>query len=65
MSQIPGDTRPTRRRRSLAWIYYSILAVLSLFAIPATHGGSLIVTALLGLYATYLYRGGRIVIWFW
>ncbi len=63
-SNIPGDTRPVRRR-SKAWVYYAVLAVLFLFAVPSTHGASLIATALCGLYAAYIYRGGRIVLWFW
>jgi hypothetical protein len=54
-----------RRHRSVAWIYYAILAVVSLAVVPQTGGSSLVLTALLVLYATYIYRGGRIVIWFW
>lgn len=61
---IPGDTRPVRRR-SKAWVYYALLAILTLFAVPSTHGASLIGTVLFGLYASYIYRGGRIVLWFW
>lgn len=52
------------RRRSLAWVYYSIITtllviggfvapVLFLCAVPA------------GLYAYYLFRGGRFVLWIW
>ena len=60
-----NNSQPIRRRRSIAWIYYAALTVLSLFAIPATSGGSLLVTVACGLYATYLFRGGRVVIWIW
>ena len=59
-----STVRPTRKR-SKAWLYYSVLAVLSLFAIPSTHGASLLFTAAAGAYAAYLYRGGRIVFWIW
>jgi hypothetical protein len=62
--EIPGDTRPVRRR-STAWVYYAIIAVLGLAAVPSSHGVSLIVTLLAGLYATYIYRGGRVVFWIW
>lgn len=67
MSNIPGDTRQhaRRRRRSIAWIYYAIIAVVALFGIPSTHGLSLIAVAVAAAYAIYLFRGGRIVIWFW
>jgi len=61
---IPGDIRPVRRR-SKAWVYYAIIAVLGLVAVPTSHGGSLIVTLLAGLYSAYIYRGGRIVFWIW
>ena len=66
MSQpiIPGDTRRIRRR-SKAWVYYALLAVLTVFAVPSTHGSSVIATVLFSLYAAYIYRGGRVVVWFW
>jgi hypothetical protein len=58
--------RPVARKRSAAWIYYTFLSVASLFVvltgqIAAGLGGFVA----FGAYATYLYRGGRIVIWFW
>lgn len=53
------------RRRSKAWIYYSILAVASFLTLCTGHlvglGGSLI----FGPYAIYLFRGGRFVLWIW
>lgn len=64
MNNIPGDTRPVRRR-SMAWVYYAIIAIAALFVVPSSHGGSLIVTLLAGLYSAYIFRGGRIVFWIW
>ena len=55
---------PTRRR-SRAWIYYAILAVASFIMLCGGHIAGLAGVALFGLYACYLYRGGRIVIWIW
>lgn len=62
-SQIPIPTVP--RRRSKAWVYYSILALLSFIAVCTGQLAGLAGMALFGLYARYLYRGGRIVVWFW
>lgn len=52
------------RARSRAWIYYAILTVLSLVAAVA-HPIALLLAVLFGLYSSYLYRGGSLVIWFW
>ena len=62
-----GRARPhPGRRRSVAWVYYTILAVLGpIFTISQGHPSGLVVTALCGAYATYLFRGGRFVIWIW
>lgn len=59
------DMEQRTRRRSKAWIYYTILAVLSLIGVFLGQTVGLAAAALFGLYARYLYRGGRIVIWFW
>jgi hypothetical protein len=59
------ETTPRRRRRSRAWVYYSILAGLSFVAVCTGVLAGLAGTVLFGLYALYLYRGGRFVIWFW
>jgi hypothetical protein len=53
------------KRRSKAWVYYLILAVLSFIALCTGQSGGLVGMALFGLYSLYLYRGGRIVVWFW
>lgn len=59
------ETTSERRRRSKAWVYYSILAFLSFVALCTGQVAGLAGTVLFGLYAAYLYRGGRFVIWFW
>jgi uncharacterized membrane protein YvbJ len=61
--QVSAGKRP--KRRSLAWIYYAILCVLSIVAAILGSALALIGTVLFGAYSFYLYRGGRIVIWFW
>jgi hypothetical protein len=55
----------TSQRRSKAWIYYALLAIFALFVIPSAGFSMLLVSVLSGLYATYIYRGGRIVVWIW
>jgi hypothetical protein len=54
----------TRRRRSKAWIFYLVLTMASVFAVGSAGPQVLIATVLLGLYTLYLYRGGRIVLFF-
>jgi hypothetical protein len=54
-----------QRKRSVAWIYYSILTVVFLYAGVAVSPGGFVLAVLLALYARYLYRGGRVVVWFW
>ena len=56
--------RPSVRRRSKAWVYYSCLAVAALFALPSVGATMLLTAGLCAAYATYLFRGGRIVVWF-
>lgn len=53
------------RKRSLAYIYYGIVALICLIGTVSAGPVALLVAALMGGYAIYLYRGGRIVIWFW
>jgi hypothetical protein len=62
------DTAPAapRTKRSLAWIYYSIIAVVAVFAsIDAGKPEILIAAALCAAYAVYIFRGGRVVFWIW
>lgn len=56
--------QPVRRKRSIAWIYYAVLtvgAVVLGFQAP----GTFVVALALGAYSTYLFRGGRFVLWIW
>jgi hypothetical protein len=64
MESSSSSSRPTVRR-SKAWIYYAVLAAIALVAIPSVGWQTLPAVALFGLYSAYLFRGGRIVIWFW
>lgn len=59
------DPSSTHRPRSKAWVYYSILTALSFIALCTGQVAGLLGMALFGLYAVYLYRGGRVVVWFW
>lgn len=51
--------------RSRAWLYYTLLAIGSFLAVCTGHLIGLVGVLLFGLYARYLYQGGRVVIWFW
>lgn len=62
---MPQHPNTPTRRRSKAWIYYGLIAVLGLVAAPGTSGASLLVTLIAGAYAVYIYGGGRYVIWIW
>jgi hypothetical protein len=57
-------TRSEHRKRSRAWVYYALITVMAIaagFNVPLLF----LVVPVTGLYARYLYRGGRFVIWFW
>ena len=54
-----------RRRRSVAWVYYAILSAVGLYAGFDVNASLLIPGALCALYAVYLFRGGRFVLWIW
>lgn len=54
-----------KQRRSKAWVYYGALSAFALFLIPSLGFSMLLGAVLFGLYATYIYRGGRIVVWIW
>ena len=65
MHQMPNFSESTRRpQRSIAWVYYTILAVVSLILAPWAPA-ILLFTALFAIYAVYIYRGGRFVLWIW
>lgn len=55
-----------RPRRSVAWVYYGIIAIIAVFAAMSTGKPAvLIAAALSAAYAVYIFRGGRFVIWIW
>ncbi len=62
---LAGAEPRTTRKRSKAWVYYLILAIGSLIVLCGGHAIGLLGMVLFGAYSTYLYRGGRVVIWFW
>ena len=49
----------------MAWLYYAILASLSVVALVSGQLIGLVGAVGAGAYSRYLYRGGRVVIWFW
>ena len=57
-------TQPARRakRHYIAATFYTLLAVLGLIATFAGQPSGLLATAICGLYAIYLWRGGRFVV---
>lgn len=65
---MPINESPLRqrgRKRSIAWVFYAALTIVSLFTVPSVGLKGLIGTVLLGLYSWYLFRGGRFVLWIW
>lgn len=59
---------PVRKRRKPHWFagtFYLAFAVLGIVAAVQGVPSGLFVTVVAGLYALYLFRGGRIVIFFW
>ncbi len=57
----PGVQRK-RRRHVIAATFYAVLAVLSLVAVFSGQPIGLLGALLFGAYSTYLFRGGRFVI---
>ena len=56
--------QPVLRKRSIAWIYYALLALVGViagFQAPA----AFLVALACGAYSAYLFRGGRFVLWIW
>lgn len=64
MPESLGSTQ-RERKRSVAWIYYTVIAALVLLTGVTVNANGLWVWLLPALYARYLYRGGRIVVWLW
>jgi hypothetical protein len=52
------------RQRSAVWLYYAAIAT-GAGVIGFAHPGSFLVALAAGAYSTYLYRGGRWVLWIW
>ena len=54
------------RRRSVAWVYYAIIAILGVVSAFSTGQTGILPPALLcAAYSTYIFRGGRFVVWIW
>ncbi|HEX5923263.1 MAG TPA: hypothetical protein VFY45_05490, partial [Baekduia sp.] len=51
-------------RRSAVWMYYAGIAVVAT-ALSFHHPAGLLIAIATAAYATYLYRGGRLIIWIW
>jgi hypothetical protein len=51
-------------RRSATWMYYAVIALVAT-ALGFSHPASFLLALAAGAYATYLFRGGRWVIWIW
>jgi hypothetical protein len=64
MVRQPENTKP-KRKRSVAWLYYALISIVSLIAAFGVDPRALIVTAVCGAYSVYLFRGGRFVLWIW
>lgn len=64
---IATDTQRVQRRKPhyIAATVYMLLAVAGLIAAVSGNPSSLFVTLLAGAYSVYLFRGGRVVVWFW
>jgi hypothetical protein len=60
-----GSDDQTKAKRSRAWIYYGIIALLGLLLAPSTHWQTLWATVGCGAYAVYIFRGGKYVYWVW
>jgi membrane protein CcdC involved in cytochrome C biogenesis len=53
------------RKRSVAWVYYAILALCFVFAAFAVTASAFVAALVCGAYSVYLFRGGRFVVWIW
>jgi len=59
-----SSDRPTRKR-SLAWIYYALIAAVCTYVGFDNSVEALVPAALCAGYSVYLFRGGRFVLWIW
>lgn len=61
-------TEPTQGRRRVHWVaaaFWSLVAVGSFIGGVTGQPAALVAAVLSGLYAAYLFRGGRFVLWIW
>ncbi len=63
----PIVLQPQRRARThyVAATFYTLMALLGIVGAIQGKPVTLIATVVAGLYAAYLWRGGRFVIWIW
>lgn len=61
------DAQSVRRRRPhyVAATFYALIALVGVIVACSGKPSTLVVTLLAGLYSTYLFRGGRVVVWIW
>ena len=62
--QTLDELAPRTRRRSKAWIYYALIALLAVSA-GFSHPAMFLVAIASALYSRYIHRGGAVVIWLW
>ena len=60
------STERRARKRSVAWVYYSVITlILAVASIKTGAYGGLALAGATALYAGYIFRGGRWVLWIW
>jgi hypothetical protein len=52
------------RRRSAIWMYYTVIALVAT-ALGFSQPAAFVLALAAGAYATYLFRGGRWIVWIW
>ena len=61
------DAQRVARRKPhyVAATFYALIAIVGVIVACTGKPSTLVVTLLAGLYSTYLFRGGRVVVWIW
>jgi hypothetical protein len=62
---VTNSTSRPAKKRSLAWIYYALIAVVCGYLGFDKSIGLLVPAGLCAAYSAYLFRGGRFVVWIW
>lgn len=65
---INTTTSSTARKAKIHWVaamFYLLLAVGGIVMASSGKPSGLVATAVAGAYSVYLFRGGRVVVWFW